>query len=198
MSAIPKTKLTPAEYLKIERKAEYKSEYYKGEMFAMAGAKRNHTKIVGNLSGLLWQHLKSKDCEFHPNDMRVFVPKTGLYTYPDLTVVCGEVKFQDDVFDTLLNPVLLIEVLSDSTEGYDRGKKFQHYRSIESLQEYVLVAQDEARIEKYVRHGDGFWLLSEAVGLDSEIEFSTIECRIPLREVYDKIDFSESDAEKAQ
>ena len=90
-----------------------------------------------------------------------------------------------------LNPVLLIEVLSDSTESYDRGKKFQHYRSIESLQEYILVSQNEARVEKYVRHGDGFWLLSEAVGLDSEIEFSSIECKIPLAEIYDKIDFSE-------
>jgi Uma2 family endonuclease len=142
------------------------------------------------LSGLIWQHLKGKDGEFYPTDMRVFVPQTGLYTYPDLVVVCGEPQFQDDVFDTLLNPILLIEVLSDSTEGYDRGKKFQHYRSIESLQEYVLVAQDEARIEKYVKHGDGFWLLSEAVGFESEIEFSSIECKIALAEVYDKIDFS--------
>lgn len=122
--------------------------------------------------------------------MRVFVPETGLYTYPDLVVVCGEPQFQDDVFDTLLNPVLLIEVLSDSTEGYDRGKKFQHYRSIESLLEYILVSQNEARIEKYVKHGDGFWMLSEAVGVNSEIEFTSIECNISLAEVYDKIDFS--------
>jgi len=191
MSAIPKTKLTPEEYLEIERKAEYKSEYFDGEIFAMAGAKRNHNKIVGNLTGLVWQNLKGKDCEFYPSDMRVFVPKTGLYTYPDVVVVCGEPKFQDKVFDTLLNPTLLIEVLSESTESYDRGKKFQHYRSIESLQEYILVSQDEARIEKYVRRGDGFWLLSEAVSLNSEIEFASIECRIALAEVYDKIDFSD-------
>ncbi len=123
--------------------------------------------------------------------MRVFVPKTVLYTYPYVVVVCGEPKFQDNVFDTLLNPTLLIEVLSETTESYDRGKKFQHYRSIESLQEYVLVSQDEARIEKYVKRGDGFWLLSEAVGLDSEIEFASIECRISLAEVFDKIDFSD-------
>ncbi len=122
--------------------------------------------------------------------MRIFVPETGLYTYPDLVVVCGEPKFKDNVFDTLLNPVLLIEVLSESTESYDRGKKFQHYRSIESLQEYVLVSQDEARIEKYVKQGDSFWILSEAVGLESEIEFSSIECGIALSEVYDKIDFA--------
>ena len=198
MSAIPKTKLTPAEYLEFERKSEIRHEYFKGQIFAMSGAKRNHNKVVANLSGLIWQHLKGKDYEFYPTDMRVFVPQTGLYTYPDLVVVCGEPQFQDDVFDTLLNPVLLIEVLSDSTEGYDRGKKFQHYRSIESLQEYVLVAQDEARIEKYVKHGDGFWLLSDAVGLDSEIEFSSIECKLALREVYDKINFSEVDAEETQ
>lgn len=191
MSAIPKTKLTAEEYLEFERKSEERHEFFAGETFAMSGAKRNHNKVVGNLSGLIWQHLKGKDCEFYPTDMRVFVPETGLYSYPDLVVVCGEPIFQDDVLDTLLNPFILIEVLSDSTESYDRGKKFQHYRSIESLQEYVLVSQDEARGEKYVRHGDGFWLLSEAVGVDSEIEFSAIECKIPLAEIYDKIDFSE-------
>lgn len=190
MSAIPKTKLTPEEYLDFERKAEERHEYFDGEIFAMSGAKRNHNKISTNLSGLVWQHLKGKNCESYSNDMRVFVPATGLYTYPDLVVVCGEPQFQNDTFDTLLNPVLLIEVLSDSTESYDRGRKFQHYRSIESLQEYILVSQAEARVEKYVRHGDGFWLLSEAVGLDSEIEFSSIECQIPLSEIYDKIDFS--------
>lgn len=191
MSAIARTKLTAKDYLEFERKSHIKHEYFDGEIFAMSGAKRNHNKVSTNLGGLVWQHLKGKNCESYSNDMRVFVPQTGLYTYPDLVVVCGEPQFQDDVFDTLLNPVLLIEVLSDSTESYDRGKKFQHYRSIESLQEYVLVSQDEARVEKYVRHGDGFWLLSEAVGLESEIEFTSIECRLALREIYDKINFSE-------
>jgi Uma2 family endonuclease len=182
--------MSPEEYLEFERKSEEKHEYFAGEIFAMSGAKRNHNKITINLSGLVWQHLKGKNCESYSSDMRVFVPKTGLYTYPDSVVVCGEPKFQDNVFDTLLNPVLLIEVLSDSTEAYDRGKKFQHYRSIESLQEYVLVSQDEAQIEKYVRQDDGFWVLSEAVGLDAEINFDSIECVIALNEVYDKIDFS--------
>lgn len=190
MSAIPKTKLTPEEYLDFERKSEERHEYFDGEIFAMSGAKRNHNVIAWNIGGELRQRLKDRNCEAYPADMRVFVPATRLYTYPDLTVVCGEPQFQDDTFDTLLNPVLLIEVLSDSTESYDRGRKFQHYRSIESLQEYILVSQTEARVEKYVRHGDGFWLLSEAVGLDSEIEFSSIECQIPLSEIYDKIDFS--------
>ena len=191
MSAIPKTKLTPEEYLEMERKAEFKSEYFNGEIFAMAGAKRNHNKAATNVSGLIWQHLKGKDCESYSNDMHVFVPKTGLYTYPDVIVVCGEPKFQDKVFDTLLNPTLLVEVLSESTESYDRGKKFQHYRSIESLQEYVLVSQDEARIEKYIKQGDGFWGLSEAVGLDAEIKLDAIDCELALSEVFDKVNFSD-------
>lgn len=191
MSAFPKTKLSPEEYLEFERKSEERHEYFAGEIFAMSGAKRNHNKITTNLNGLVWQNLKGKNCESYANDMRVFVPGTGLYTYPDLVVVCGEPKFQDDVFDTLLNAVLLIEVLSDWTESYDRGKKFQHYRSIESLREYILVSQDEARIEKYVKSGDGFWVLSEAVGIDADIRFEAIDCPIPLREVYDKVDFSD-------
>lgn len=191
MSAIPKRKLTPEEYLEIERKAEYKSEYFNGEIYAMSGARRNHNKIATNVGGLIWQHLKGKDCESYSNDMRVFVPKTGLYTYPDVVVVCGEPKFQDNVFDTLLNPILLVEVLSDSTEGYDRGKKFQHYRSIESLREYVLVSQDEARIEKYLKQGAGFWVLSDAFGLDAKINFDSIDCEIALNEVFDKVNFSD-------
>lgn len=190
MSAIPKTKLTAEQYLEFERKSETKHEYFNGEIFAMAGARRRHNVIAWNVGGELRQKLKGKNCEAYPADMRVFVPETGLYTYPDLVVVCGEPQFQDDIFDTLLNPVLIIEVLSDSTESYDRGKKFQHYRSIETLQEYVLISPDEARIEKYVKQGDGFWFFTEAVGLDSEIEFASIECRIALAEVYDKIDFS--------
>lgn len=191
MSAIPKTKLTPAEYLEFERKSEERHEYFDGEIFAMSGAKRRHHVVAWNIGGELRQKLKGKNCEAYPSDMRVFIPETGLYTYPDLVVVCGEPKFQDNVFDTLLNPILLIEVLSESTESYDRGKKFQHYRSIKSLREYVLVSQDEARIEKYLKQGDGFWVLSEAVGLDSKIKFDAIDCVIELREVFDKIDFSD-------
>ena len=190
MSAIPKSKMTPQEYLEFERKSEEKHEYFNGEVFAMAGAKRRHNVVVWNFGGELRQKLKGKNCEAYPNDMRVFIPATGLYTYPDLVVVCGEPNFQDDVFDTLLNPILIIEVLSETTENYDRGKKFRNYRTIETLHEYVLVSTDEARIEKFEKTGDGFWFLSEAIGIDSEIELTSIECRIPLAEVYDKIDFS--------
>ena len=187
MSARPKKRMSQEEHLEFERGSDEKHEYLNGQIFAMSGAKRNHNKIVANLSGLLWQDLKDKDCEFYPNDMRVFVPKTGLYTYPHLVVVSGEPKFQDAVPDILLNPVLLMDVLSESTEGYDRGRKFQHYRSIESLKEYVLVSQDEARIEKYIKQGDGFWVLSEAVGLDSEINLDSIECDLRLSEIFAKV-----------
>ncbi len=189
MSAIPKTKMTPQEYLEFERKSDEKHEYLDGEVFAMAGAKRQHNVIAWNFSGELRQRLKGKNCEGYTNDMRVFVPETGLYTYPDLVVVCGEPNFQDEMFDTLLNPVLIVEVLSETTENYDRGKKFQHYRSIESLREYVLVSTDEARIEKFQKTGDGFWFLSEAIGIKSEMQLFSIESSVSLTEIYDKISF---------
>ena len=198
MSAVPKKRLTAEEYLEFERGSDIKHEFYNGRIYAMAGAKRRHNVIALNIGSEIREHLKGRDCEAYPSDMRVFVPRFGLYTYPDVSVVCGKPEFQDAVLDTLLNPVLLIEILSDSTESYDRGKKFQHYRSIESLQEYVLVSQNEARIEKYIRQGDGFWVLSEAVGVDSSITFESIDCPISLAEVYDKIDFEEPEAEAAE
>lgn len=191
MNAIPKTKLTPEEYLEFERKSEERHEYFDGEIISKSGANRNHCIINGNLGGLLWQNYKGNNFDFYLSKMRVSVPKTRFYTYPDLVVVCGEPQFQDDTFDTLLNPILIVEVLSDSTEGYDRGKKFTHYRSIESLREYVLVSQDEARIEKYVRQGDGFWVLSEAFGLDEKIKLDSIDCDLALNEVFDKVNFSD-------
>lgn len=198
MSAVPKKRLTAEEYLEFERNSEIKHEFYNGRIYAMAGAKRNHNKIALNIGSEIRTHLKGRKCEAYPSDMRIYIPRFGLYTYPDVSVVCGKPEFQDAVLDTLLNPVLLIEILSDSTESYDRGKKFQHYRSIESLQEYVLVSQNEARIEKYIRQGDGFWVLSEAVGIESSIMFESIDCPISLAEVYDKIDFDEPEEDEAE
>ena len=186
-----KSIFTVEDYLRIDRTEDERYEFIDGEIYAMAGAKRRHNVIAWNIGGELRQHLKGKNCEAYPANMRVFVPQTGLYTYPDLVVICGEPQFQDDTFDTLLNPILIIEVLSDTTENYDRGKKFQHYRSIESLQEYVLVSHDEARIEKYIKQGDGFWVLSEAVGLDAKIKLDAIDCELALNEVFDKVNFSD-------
>src|SRR5919199_1130147 len=135
MSAVPKTRLTPEQYLAIERKAEFKSEYYNGEMFAMAGASEPHNRIKDNLIGELHARLKVSACHSYSSDMRVKVSRTGLYTYPDIVIICGKPELEDAHGDTLLNPQVIIEVLSDSTEKYDRGKKFRHYKQIESLRE---------------------------------------------------------------
>lgn len=187
MSSQPTTYLTPEEYLAIERKAESKSEYINGEIVAMTGASRQHNLIVVNIAGELRQQLRGRPCEIYSNDMRVRIPSTRLYTYPDLVVVCGEPQFEDDYLDTLLNPTLIIEVLSESTEGYDRGKKFGFYRTIPSLAEYLLIAQDEQRVEQYAKQPDGRWLLSEYRSTDDVAELASIQCQLALTEVYDKV-----------
>jgi Uma2 family endonuclease len=189
MSTQPTIYLTPEEYLAMERKAEYKSEYIDGEIVAMTGASRKHNLIAVNIAREISQQLKGRPCETYPSDMRVRIPSTRLYTYPDVVVVCDEPRFEDQHVDTLLNPTLIIEVLSESTELYDRGKKFGFYRTIESLVEYLLVAQDEQRIEKYVRQPDGRWLLSEHRPPEDAVELVSIQCSLALTEVYDKVAF---------
>jgi Uma2 family endonuclease len=190
MSSQRTTLLSPEEYLELERRAERKSEYFHGEMFAMSGASRRHVVIVNNLGGELRQRLKKRPCEIYSNDMRLRVAPNGLYTYPDVMVACGEPQFADDQSDTLLNPVLIAEVLSDSTENYDRGRKFEQYRTLPSLSEYVMVAQDAPRIEQYTRQPNGHWLLAETRGLNASVQLASIDCALPLAEIYDKIDFS--------
>jgi Uma2 family endonuclease len=187
MSSQPTTYLTPEEYLAIERRAEYKSEYIDGGMVAMTGASRRHNLIAVNLTRELSQQLRGRPCESYAGDMRVRVASTRLYTYPDVVVVCGEPQFEDDYVDTLLNPTLIVEVLSESTELYDRGKKFGFYRTIESLTEYLLVAQDEHRIEQYVKQPDERWLLSDYRSPEADIEMTSIQCELRLREVYEKV-----------
>jgi Uma2 family endonuclease len=186
MSSQPKIYLTPEEYLAIERKAEERHEYVDGEMVAMTGASRKHNVIVFNISREISQQLKGRPCEGYASDMRVRVPSTRLYTYPDVVVVCGEPQFEDDSVDTLTNPTLVIEVLSESTELYDRGKKFGFYRTIESLAEYLLVAQDEYKVEQYVKQSDERWLLSDYRSLEDVVELASIQCQLALREAYDK------------
>ncbi|MDT4896245.1 MAG: hypothetical protein QOH25_1322 [Acidobacteriota bacterium] len=190
MSSQPTTYLTPEEYLALERKAEYKNEYVDGEVVAMTGASRKHNLIVVNISGELRRQLKGRPCETYSGDMRVRIPSTRLYTYPDVVVVCDEPQFEDDYVDTLLNPTVIIEVLSESTELYDRGKKFGFYRTLESLAEYLLVAQDERRIEQYVKQPDERWLLSDHRAPEGTVELTSISCSLALREVYDKVTFS--------
>ena len=174
----------------MERKAEYRSEYVDGEIVAMTGASRKHNLVVVNLTREISQQLKGRPCETYSTDMRVRVPSTRLYTYPDVVVVCDEPQLEDEEFDTLLNPTVIIEVLSESTELYDRGKKFSFYRTIESLAEYLLVAQDECRIEQYERQADGGWLLSDHRSPEGMVKLASIQCSLELGEVYDKVAFS--------
>ena len=193
MAAVPKVRLTPAEYLGIERQAEFRSEYFAGEMFAMSGASREHNLIASNLNREIGEQLKESPCEVYTTDMRVQIP-SGLYTYPDVVVVCGTPKFEDDQVDTLLNPVVLIEVLSELTADYDRGTKFKHYRQIPSLREYVLVDQTVAQIEHFVRDDNGKWALTEIAGTERSLSLDSIGCQIPLSEVYRKVSFPSADA----
>jgi Uma2 family endonuclease len=187
MAVHSKPYLTPQEYLAVERAAQERSEYADGVMVGMTGGNRNHNLIVGNVFGELRQQLKGQPCEVYASDLRVRVAETGLYTYPDVVVVRGEPRFEDEYVDTLLNPTLIVEVLSPSTESYDRGKKFEHYRTLGSLAEYLLVAQDEPRIERFLRQEGGLWLFGEAAGLDASLLLPSIGCELRLAEVYDKV-----------
>ena len=187
MSSQAKTFLTPEEYLAIERKAEYKSEYFNGEMFALAGATRKHNLIAGNTFRQLGNQLQDRPCEAYMSDMRVGIPATGLYTYPDVIVVCGEPKFDDEYVDTLLNPAVLVEVLSPSTESYDRGRKSSNYRTVESLAEYLLVSQDEYKVEQYAKQPDGRWLLTDIRSLEGVADLASVQCVLKLKDVYEKV-----------
>jgi len=187
MAAAQLPTLDPASYLQQEREATEKSEYLNGQVYAMAGASREHNQLVFNLAGLLHGPLRGSPCSAYVNDMRVRSRTSEAYFYPDLTVVCNDAEFEDDEMNTLLNPVLIIEVLSPLTEGYDRGAKFAHYRQIESLREYVLIAQDRFSIERYIRSEDGQWILSEASTPESMVELTTIGCHLQVDEVYEKV-----------
>lgn len=188
MSSQPKLRLTPEEYLTLEREAEYKSEYFAGEVFATAGASARHVLIVTNVVRELGTQLRRRPCTVYASDLRVRVSATGLYTYPDVVVVCGEPQWADDQRDTLLNPTLIVEVLSDSTKDYDRGGKFEHYRTLDSLAEYLLVAQDKVHVEHFVRQPDNRWMLSETNNLSDTITLEAIGCTLDLAEVYDKVE----------
>ncbi|MBF0526883.1 MAG: Uma2 family endonuclease [Deltaproteobacteria bacterium] len=186
------SRYTPEQYLALEREAVQKSEYVNGHILAMAGASRRHNQITFNLAVALGGQLKERPCVAYVNDMRVKVSATGLYTYPDMAALCGEPGFEDNHMDTLLNPMVIVEVLSDSTEAYDRGAKFAHCRRLPSLTEYVLIAQDKVCVEHYVRQGKQ-WLLSEVDGLDGTIQLDSIGCSLSLEEIYDKIKFPDQD-----
>src|ERR1019366_4212955 len=191
MSTLSKSYLTPEQYLEIERKAEFKSEYFQGEMFAMSGARYAHIKIVANGMRELGQHLRQGHCEPLSNDMRVRVTPVGLYTYPDVVVVCGEPQFLDDTFDTLLNPTVLVEILSQSTEAYDRDKKFELYRSLESLAEYVMISSLRVRVERFTRQPDGTWNYDEKTSLEDTIDLKSVDCHLRLADLYKRVAFAQ-------
>lgn len=187
MTALAIKMYTQEEYLELERAAEYKSEYYRGEIFAMSGAGRNHNRITENLSGQLYIALRGKSCQSLSRDMRVHIPENTLYTYPDLLVVCGKPELLDNHTDTLLNPSVIIEVLSPSTESYDRGKKFYFYRSMPSLVEYVLIDSQEIGAEVHRKSSDGVWFLSSAAyDVDGTIEISHIGLTLKMTDIYEQ------------
>ncbi|HEX7314373.1 MAG TPA: Uma2 family endonuclease [Pyrinomonadaceae bacterium] len=187
MSYQRKSLITPEEYLAIERKSEIKNEYYAGDVFAMVGASKQHNLIAANVIRVLGNQLVDRPCNVYPSDMRVKVSATGKYTYPDVVVACEEELFDDAEKDTLLNPVLIVEILSESTEAYDRGKKFEQYQYIESLTEYLLITQEPYRVEQYVRQSNREWRYSEYHDADDEVTINIIGCRLPLKDVYAKI-----------
>lgn len=177
---------TEKEYLEQERSSEIKHEYYRGEIFALPGVSRKHNLIVANLIGELRAQLKNTPCRIYASDMRLKIEKTGLFTYPDVMVVCGEERFSDDRQDTLLNPEVIVEVLSDSTEGYDRGRKFEQYRKLVSLREYVLVAQNSEKIERFLKNESGYWVLTESDDENPRLRLESIPCELRHSEVYEK------------
>jgi len=191
MAAVLKPHVTAADYLAAERAGKTKHEYVAGQVYAMAGASERHNLVAGNTFASLHAQLRRRSCNVYPSDMRVKTRAMGLYTYPDLSVVCGTPQFEDERRDTLLNPTVIVEVLSPTTENYDRGRKFQHYRTMPSLVEYVLIAQDALHVEHYARQADGRWLLAEADGPDGVIQLAAIGCELALADVYEKVEFED-------
>lgn len=193
MSAIPITKLSLEEYLELDKNSEEKYEYFDGEIFAMAGGSPNHARIGGNVYESLQRKLRGKSCEAFNSDMRVKVPAAFPYRYPDVSVVCGEPVFDKlQGQDQLVNPILIVEVLSPSTEAYDLGKKFTAYQSIESFREYLLIAQDAPFVIQHIRQGKGRWLRIEISGMESEIQLETLGITLTMHELYERVTFTEA------
>jgi Uma2 family endonuclease len=189
MASSTKDLLSVREYLAFDRSSPVRNEYFEGEIFVMTGASRRHNLISLHLAGDLDRQLADRDCEVYASEMRVKVADTGLYTYPDIAVVCGDPIFEDNELDTLVNPSLIIEVLSKSTEGYDRGAKFEFYRALSSLKQVLLIAQDKVHIESYLRLPDRTWLFSETDDLGSSVSLPSISCNFTVANVYHKVRF---------
>ncbi len=191
-SAAEKKFYTPKEYLSLERGAPYKSEYFRGELFAMSGVSREHNLITGNVYRAISSQLQDRPCDVFIAAMRVKVCPTGLYTYPDVALACDEPQFEDDEVGTLLNPTLIVEVLSPSTERYDRGKKFGHYQRIESLREYVLISQDAVLVERFTRQDEG-WFLTVYLRRDDVLPLASVGVEVPIGAVYARVEAPEGE-----
>jgi Uma2 family endonuclease len=187
MASLPKQHLTFEKYLEIERRAEEKSEYFGGELFLMSGASTNHNRIVRNIIRTLANQTMQGDCEVYPSDMRVKIGKLNKSAYPDVSMVCGEQLFADELNDTLLNPTVIIEVLSDSTEAYERGKKFEHYQQLDSFIEYILISQTPHRIEQFIRRDDRTWTYREFRSAEEIVQLESVACTLLLADVYLKV-----------
>jgi Uma2 family endonuclease len=185
-----KLRYQPEEYLALEETAEYKSEYIDGEIAPMTGGSINHNRIVRNVLTLFTVALDSTECEALGGDMRLWLPEYNVFTYPDITVICDDPVFYPGRTDTISNPVLIVEVLSPSTEDDDRGTKFQRYRSLPMLHDYILIHQSNAQIEHYGRTQNGGWLLTETKGFEAVLDISTFEIKLPLAQVYERVDWS--------
>lgn len=195
MTAQPRQYISEEAYLAFERASMSKHEYYDGRIYAMTGAKEPHNLISGNLVAALHPQLRRKPCRVYSSDMRVKIIKTGLNTYPDVVVNCGQPQFTDNVRDTITNPIVIIEILSASTERYDRGMKFQHYRTIDTFRDYLLVAQDQHHVEHFSRQEGGLWVLQEATDVSSKIYIPSIDCTLKVEDIYEKVDFEQGTSE---
>ena len=196
MSSAPQRKLTSAEYLEMERASEHRNIFWRGDIFAMSGATRQHVKIAGNIFRRIHVAFDENDCEVMQSDMRVKNERTDSYFYPDVVATCKSPKFEDDTFDTLLNPQVIIEVLSDSTEAFDRGDKFQDYKRLESLSDYVLVSQKKVLVERFTRlpaadaSSASTWTYWSSEDPEAVLELESIDCKILLKDIYSKVDFA--------
>lgn len=175
---------TVEEYLALERSSDIKHEYYRGEIFAMSGASLPHNRIQMNFIGETHNFLKGKSCDVFGSDLRVSIPENGLYTYPDAVIVCGGPQLADKEMDALLNPVAIVEVLSKSTQSYDRGDKFALYRAIPSLKEYILIGSENIGVEHYTKQENSTWVLKELKQLSDTLHITAIDFPLPLAELY--------------
>ncbi len=182
--AAEKKILSGEQYLELERKAEFKSELINGEMYAMAAVTRKHNRIALNVASFLNNFLQGKPCRIYFADLRVQVSKAGMFTYPDLVITCGNEIMADKRQDTLLNPKCILEILSDSTEKYDRGEKFSHYQNLESLEEYILISQNQTKAESFLRQDDNKWLYQKVEGLENEFSIHSVDAKIKMEEIY--------------